>query len=104
MSERADSDTSSRSVAGGESVVVSPSVVFRQLEDGAVLLDLESGVYFGLDEVGTRVWTLLAEHKTAEAVCHAMLAEFDVDPAVLADDVRRLVGELQQNGLLRTAT
>lgn len=82
---------------------MSPSVVFRQMEDGAVLLDLESGVYFGLDEVGTRVWTLLAEHKTTDAVCEAMLAEFDVEPDVLADDVRRLVGELQQHGLLRTA-
>jgi hypothetical protein len=30
-----------------------------------------------------------------------MLAEFDVEPGVVADDVRRLVGELQQNGLLR---
>lgn len=94
---------SSPNVGGARLVAVSPSVVFRQMEDGAVLLDLESGVYFGLDEVGTRVWTLLAEHKTPDAVCAAMLAEFEVDPGVLAEDVRRLVGELQQNGLLRTA-
>ena len=102
MSERADSDTTPRRASGSQPVVMSPSVVFRQMEDGAVLLDLESGVYFGLDEVGTRVWTLLAERKTTDAVCEAMLAEFDVEPRVLADDVRRLVGELQQNGLLRT--
>jgi len=71
------------------------------MDDGAVLLDLESGVYFGLDEVGTRVWMLLMEQKTPDAVCEAMLAEFDVEPGVVADDVRRLVAELQQNGLLR---
>ena len=103
MSQRADSDMSSPNVGGAQLVAVSPSVVFRQMDDGAVLLDLESGVYFGLDEVGTRVWTLLAAHKTTDAVCDAMLAEFDVDRSVLAEDVRRLVGELQQNGLLRTA-
>ena len=103
MSERADSNTSPRPSSGAQSFAVSPSVVFRQMDDGAVLLDLESGVYFGLDEVGTRVWTLLLEQKTPDAVCEAMLDEFDVEPGVLAEDVRRLVGELQHNGLLRTA-
>lgn len=93
---------SSRDASGAQAFAVSPSVVFRQMDDGAVLLDLESGVYFGLDEVGTRVWTLLVEQKTPDAVCAAMLGEFDVEPGVLAEDVRRLVGELQQNGLLRT--
>ena len=86
-----------------QAFAVSPSVVFRQLDDGAVLLDLESGVYFGLDEIGTRVWTLLQERGTPGAVCDAMLEEFDVEPAVLAGDVLRLVGELQQNGLVRAA-
>ena len=85
-----------------DAFAVSPTVVFRQLEDGAVLLDLESGVYFGLDEVGTRVWALLIERGTPGAVCDALLEEFDVEPAVLTGDVLRLVGELQQNGLVRT--
>jgi len=101
MSERAESNTSPPHANGAQCFAVSPSVVFRQMDDGAVLLDLQSGVYFGLDEVGTRVWTLLMEQKTPDAVCEAMLAEFDVEPGVVADDVRRLVAELQQNGLLR---
>ena len=86
-----------------QAFAVSPAVVFRQLEDGAVLLDLESGVYFGLDEVGTRVWALLLERGTPAAVCDALLEEFDVEPSVLTDDVLRLVGELQANGLVRAA-
>ena len=101
MSERAESNTSPPHANGAQCFAVSPSVVFRQMDDGAVLLDLQSGVYFGLDEVGTRVWTLRMEQKTPDAVCEAMLAEFDVEPGVVADDVRRLVAELQQNGLLR---
>jgi hypothetical protein len=82
---------------------VSPSVVFRQMDDGAVLLDLESGVYFGLDEIGTRVWSLLLERGTTGAVCAAMSDEFDVEPDVLAADVRRLVEELRQGGLVCAA-
>ena len=96
MSDHPDPEPSTAAI-----YAVSPAVVFRQMDDGAVLLDLESGVYFGLDQVGTRVWTLLVEHGTTDAVCAAMIEEFDVEPDVLAADVRRLVAELQQGGLVR---
>ena len=86
-----------------QAFAASPAVVFRRMDDGAVLLDLESGVYFGLDDVGTRVWTLLVDRGTPAAVCAVMIGEFDVDPDVLTGDVLRLVGELQQNGLVRAA-
>jgi len=49
------------------------------------------------------VWTLLVDRGTPAAVCSAMLGEFDVDADVLTADVLRLVGELQQNGLVRAA-
>ena len=95
------SDHTNPEPSTAEVYAVSPAVVFRQMDDGAVLLDLESGVYFGLDQVGTRVWTLLVERGTTDAVCAAMIEEFDVEPDVLAADVRRLVAELQQGGLVR---
>jgi hypothetical protein len=84
-----------------QSFAVSPTVVFREMDDGAVVLDLESGVYFGLDPVGTRIWTLLSEHATPQAVCDAMIQEYEVAPDVLSADVLLLVGELQETGLVR---
>jgi coenzyme PQQ synthesis protein D (PqqD) len=69
-------------------------VVFRDLGGESVLLDLESGVYYGLDAVGTRVWMLLMEGLPLAAVCARIEEEYDVDRARLEDDVRRLVGEL----------
>ena len=57
---------------------VPPRVLFRNLDGEAVLLHLDSGKYFGLNEVGTRIWELLAEHRETGAVCRALLAEFDV--------------------------
>jgi hypothetical protein len=79
---------------------VNDSVVFRELDQEAVLLDLQNGVYFGLDAVGTRVWTLLIEHGTPEQVCARMIEEYDVSPQVLRDDVLRLVEELADKGLV----
>jgi len=90
-------------VSSAQPFALSPTVVFRQMDDGAVLLDLESGVYFGLDEVGARVWALLAERGTPAAVCAAMIDEYEVSAAALEADVLRLVGELSDKGLVRPA-
>jgi hypothetical protein len=88
---------------GQQRFVVNPSVVFRELDGEAVLLNLDSGVYFGLDAVGTRVWTLLLEHGATEPVCAQMEREYDVARDELERDVRRLVHELRQKGLIVAA-
>ena len=80
--------------------VVHPSVVFRELDGEAVLLHLDTGVYFGLDPVGTRVWTLLLEHGSPAEVCDRMLEEFEVSSEVLQPDVLHLLDELLDKGLV----
>ena len=59
-----------------ERFVVNPSVVFREMDGEGVLLNLDSGVYFGLDAVGMRIWTLLLEHGTTGPVCAQMEREY----------------------------
>ena len=59
-------------------ITVPPGVLFRDLDGEAVLLELESGRYFGLNETGTRFWLLLQEHGSVEPVLRAMLDEYDV--------------------------
>ncbi len=76
------------------------NVVARELEGEAVMLNLESGVYFGLDEVGTRIWALIQEHGSLRKVFEAMQREYDVAPATLEKDLLRLVEELQGKGLV----
>jgi hypothetical protein len=87
-------------VAPSEQFVVHPSVITRELSGETVLLNLESGVYYGLDVVGTRVWQLLMEGRTIAGVCETMIEEFEVAPDVLRDDVSRLVGELRERGIV----
>ena len=86
-----------------ERFVVNPSVVFRELDGETVLLHLDSGVYFGLDAVGTRVWALLLEHGTTGPVCAQMEREYEVEHDELERDVHRLVRELHQKGLIVAA-
>jgi hypothetical protein len=82
------------------SVQPGADVIFRDLGGEAVLLDLASGRYFGLNPVGTRIWTLLAEGATVDAVVAALTQEFDGDPAAIARDVDELVAELAARGLV----
>ena len=87
-------------VAPTEQFVVHPSVICRELSGETVLLNLESGVYYGLDAVGTRVWQLLQQGRTIAEVCEVMVEEYDVERDVVRDDVSRLVGELRERGIV----
>jgi hypothetical protein len=83
-----------------ERFVVHPSVISRELSGETVLLNLESGVYYGLDAIGTRVWQLLMQGGTVAGVCETMIEEYDVAPEMLQGDVARLVGELRERGIV----
>jgi len=84
-------------------VAIPETVLFRDLDGEAVLLATESGKYFGLNEVGTRMWSLLHLHGDVEAVCNALLAEYDVPEARLREDVVGFVGALADRGLVENA-
>ena len=75
-------------------------VVVRELEGEAILLNLETEAYFGLDEVGTRIWSELVASASVEGVCEVLQQEFDVEPSVLRGDVEKLASELLEQGLL----
>jgi hypothetical protein len=74
--------------------------VWGDLADEAVLLDLESGVYYGLDPVGARIWQLVQAPTTVGAVREAIVAEFDVAPERCERDLLALLRDLARAGLL----
>jgi hypothetical protein len=82
------------------SLTVHPSVLSREVGGETVLLNLESGVYYGLDPVGTRAWNLLAQSKTLADVCSIMVGEYDVALDILRRDLAALVQDLCEKRLL----
>ncbi len=79
---------------------ISPDVLFRELVDESVLLDLKSQRYFGLDDVGTRIWQLVQELGSADKIVNAMLEEFDVDEARLRLDLGEFLDKLADADLI----
>lgn len=77
-----------------DSLVVGEQVMFRQLDDEAVLLDLQSGTYFGLNDVGARTWQLIVEHGALSQVLDVMLQKYAAEREVIERDLLELGRQL----------
>ena len=83
-----------------DSFSIPADVVFRQLDDEAVLLNLKTGIYFGLNDVGARVWELIGERRTLSSVLEALVDEYAAAPDVLERDLLELGRQLCAKGLV----
>jgi Coenzyme PQQ synthesis protein D (PqqD) len=70
------------------------------LEGEAAVLNLKTGVYYGLDDVGASVWRMLNEPRRVDELVDALLGEYEVDREECQRDVIALLGELAVRGLI----
>src|SRR3990172_4804113 len=84
-----------------DTVQISEDVVFRELDGEAVLLHLGTGIYFGLNEVGTRIWTLLGQNGSLQSVLDDMLKQYDAAPDRLEKDLLPPGGQMREKGLVQ---
>jgi hypothetical protein len=77
-------------------------IVFQNLQDELVLLNLNTGVYFGLDRVGARIWQLIQTHQDTplRQVLDKLTGEYKVRQDRCAGDLLNLVARLEENRLL----
>lgn len=79
----------------------SDKVLMQEVGGEAVLLDLASERYFGLDIVGTRIWALLANTPSLCDVHATLCGEFDAEPERIQTDLIALIGQLSEAGLVK---
>ena len=84
----------------GTRLSVPPQVMSRRVGEETVLLDLESGLYFGVDRVGQRVWELAGSGPTLGDIVDTVVAEFAVERARAEADVLEFAAMLVGKGLL----
>ncbi len=82
-----------------------PEIVFCEVEEGAVLLSTTDELYFSLNAVGARIWTLLPPAcETVEQVCEVLQREHpEVTAADIRDDVVSLLVDLLRERLVKAA-
>ena len=90
----------SKGLSIASAVRIKDDVIFNDLQGEVVLLNLKTGIYFGLDPVGTRAWQLIQDHGRLEPVKDAMLGEYEVYAEDLWKDLQDLVIRLADHGLV----
>jgi hypothetical protein len=85
-----------------ESSVVSASdqVTSTEVDGESVLLDLEEGVYYGLNPVGARIWEEVQEPRLVSDIAEAVTSEYDVERERCLDDILALCADLLENDLI----
>ena len=76
-------------------------VVWTKLGEEVAILNSETGTYFGLDSVGSRIWCLMAEGAGVDEVVATLLSEYGVDEHRLRTDLRELIEQLAARALVK---
>jgi hypothetical protein len=77
--------------------------LYADLGSDLAILDSRSGIYYGLDPVGARIWSLLLDLKSVAEIRNALLEEYEVEPCQVEGDVAHLLGELFTRSLIELA-
>lgn len=80
-----------------------PGQVYADLAGELAILNQTTGIYYGLDPVGARIWTLIAEGNTVAEIRATLIDEYEVDGKQLEADLTRLLSDLAAKGLIETA-
>ncbi len=81
-------------------IQASSEQVSCDLAGEAAILDLQNGVYYGLDPVGARIWELIQTPREVREIVSQLLDEYDVEPGQCENDVLALLDQLSQRGLI----
>ena len=88
-----------RSLPAGATVRVAEDILASAFEEELVLLNLRDGVYYGLQGVASRIWSLIQRPTTVPEIRDALVAEYEVDPSRCEADLKGLLSELVERGL-----
>jgi hypothetical protein len=85
-------------------VTSGPDVVFQTVGDEAVLLNMKTSLYLGLNAMGTRMWIALTGAESIQAAYESLLAEFDVSGEELRKDLEGFLAKLNEFDLINTSS
>ena len=91
------------SISFSDRVKIPDDVLISKLQEESVILNLDSERYYGLDDVGTRILSVLTTSDSIEAAYETLLNEYEVDGQVLRQDLIELIENLSKQGLIKVS-
>jgi hypothetical protein len=94
--------TAQESVPIGEATLIrrTASVLTAEIDKQIVMMDIESGRYLGLDDIGSVIWKRLETPRTLGDLVDSLVEDYDAERAVIAQDVRELLKEMATQGIV----
>ena len=86
-------------LAGDDVVLRNEGLLTAELDGELMAMSVERGTCYGLNAVGTRIWDLIAEPQSVDALCEQLRQEFDVGEEECRRDVIALLDEFRAEGL-----
>ena len=90
-------------ISFSDRVRIPDDVLISRLQEESVILNLDSERYFGLDDVGTRILSVLTTADSIENAYESLLEEYEVDSHVLRQDLLALIESLLQQGIIEVS-
>jgi hypothetical protein len=84
-----------------ERFIQNKAIVQSKIGDEVVMLDMDSGFYFGLNSVASVIWGLLAEEIGFEKLIDQLMVQFDVERALCEADTQELLDQLLEKNIIR---
>lgn len=77
-----------------------PDILAAELGEETVMMSMAHNKYYGLDDVGSRIWALLLQPRTLAELCTTLQQEFEVDAETCEREVKVFVERLVNAGLV----
>jgi ornithine carbamoyltransferase len=83
-----------------QKVKISDHILFQEIAEEFVLLNMETEKYYGLDEVGAKVWEILKEEEETDKLINMLLMEYNVDEQTLRNHIAILFESMKSENIL----
>lgn len=83
-------------------IVSNADAVSNDLDGEVIILNMKTGQYFGLDEIGKEIWNLVQSPRKPDEIIEHILETYDVDPDRCENDILRLLQAMANEGLIET--
>lgn len=81
----------------------SPSVVTAEVDGEIVMMSVERGCYFGLDDIGSDIWKRIESPCSFATLVEGLVADYEADRATIMFDVQNLLGNMVAHDIIRLA-
>ncbi len=82
-------------------IVHATDVIGTDIDEGHIILSIENGKYYGVTDVGERIWELCSQPITLRAICDRLMEEFEVERAVCEAEALKFATEMRANKIIR---